>query len=119
MPETKTYTGSCHCGAVRFEARIALGEVISCNCSICQKRGSLLTAIPAADFRLVSGEENLKNYQFHKKRIHHLFCKTCGTESFSRGAGPDGREMVAVNVRCLDGVEPTQLPIKHFNGRAM
>jgi len=118
MPETKTYTGDCHCGAVKYEAKIALGEVMSCNCSICQKRGHLLTFIPAADFRLLSGEDKLKDYQFNKKRIHHLFCSDCGIESFARATGPDGQEMIAINARCLNGVEPTELPIKHVNGRA-
>jgi hypothetical protein len=119
MPETKTYTGGCHCGAVRFEAKIALGDVISCNCSICQMRGSLLTAIPPADFRLLAGEDALTKYQFNTRAIHHLFCSTCGIESFSRGTAPDGKVMVAINARCLDGVELANLAIKNFNGRAL
>jgi hypothetical protein len=48
-----------------------------------------------------------------------MFCATCGIQSFSRGRGPDGKEMVAINVRCLDGVDPDSLKVKKFNGRAM
>jgi len=41
MAEKKTYTGGCHCGEVRFEVTADLSSVVSCNCSICQKRGAL------------------------------------------------------------------------------
>jgi len=118
MAQTKTYAGGCHCGAVRYEAAAALDRVISCNCSICQKSGSLLAFVPAADFKLASGADNLTNYQFNKKVIHHLFCKTCGIRSFARGKGPDGSEMVAINVRCLDGVELASLSPIPYDGKS-
>lgn len=112
----KTHTGSCHCGAVRFETTVDLGQTISCNCSICRRSGMVLSFVPTADFKLVSGEESLSDYQFGNKVIHHLFCKTCGVRSFGRGKGPDGREMVAVNVRCLDGVDVDALTPVKFDG---
>jgi hypothetical protein len=117
--ETKTYTGRCHCGAVRFEAEASLENVISCNCSICTKRGLLLTFTAADNFRLGSGQEKLRNYQFNKHVIHHLFCENCGVEAFARGATPDGAPMVAINVRCLDGVDIAALSPTPFNGRDM
>lgn len=119
MAERITHHGSCHCGAVRWDLDAAIAEVISCNCSICTKRGSLLAFAPASDFRLLSGEDRLKDYQFGKKRIHHLFCADCGTESFGRGTGPNGAEMVAVNVRCIDDLDFAALPVRHFDGRAL
>jgi hypothetical protein len=116
--KTKTYTGGCHCGAVRYEATTDLAQVISCNCSICQKKGHLLTFLPAEAFALKSGEENLQDYQFNKHVIHHLFCRTCGIQSFARGTAPNGAAMVAVNVRCLDGVELASITPVPFDGRA-
>jgi hypothetical protein len=95
MAETKTYTGSCHCGHVSYEAEADLSAVISCNCSICRKRGALI--VPADQFRLTSGGDALSDYQFNNKVIHHLFCKNCGISSFSRGTGPGGVEMVAMS----------------------
>jgi len=119
MPETKTYSGSCHCGRVRYEADADLSQVIACNCSSCRKRGALLAFVPADKFRLESGGDGLMDYQFNKKVIHHLFCTTCGVGSFARGSGPNGVEMVALNVRCLDGVDPDTLNIKPFDGASL
>lgn len=113
------YTGGCHCGKVRFEVDMDLGEVVSCNCSMCSKRGSLLAFVPAENFKLISGEGDLTDYQFNKKVIHHLFCSTCGILSFGRGAGPDGKEMVAVNVRCLDDVDAEGLKVVKYDGKSL
>ncbi len=119
MAEAQTYTGGCHCGAVRFEVTASLDSVISCNCSICEKRGLLLVFAAPDQFRLLSGGDHLTDYRFNKKVIHHLFCRDCGIESFARGTGPDGREMIAVNVRCLDGVESGTLSPTPFDGRSL
>ena len=119
MAEAKSYTGGCHCGAVRYEVTADLTQVIACNCSICTKHGLLLTFTPADRFKLVAGEEQVKDYQFNKHMIHHQFCPTCGVESFARGAMPDGSQMIAVNVRCLDGVDLGALSLKPFDGKSL
>jgi hypothetical protein len=114
-----TYSGGCQCGAVRYEVSAEIGEVMSCNCSRCQKLGWLLTFVPASDFRLTAGEDATSSFQFNKHNIHHLFCKTCGIESFARGKGPGGAEMVAINVRCLDNVDPDSFKVKKVDGRSL
>lgn len=114
-----TYTGGCHCGAVRFSVNMEeLKSGITCNCSLCEKRGSILTFVPSAQFTLTSGESELTDYQFNKKVIHHLFCKTCGILPFGRGVGPDGSEMVAVNLRCIDGVDLASLALTEYDGKS-
>lgn len=118
MSEAKTYTGGCHCGNVRYEVTTDITSVISCNCSICSKTGTLLAFVPASQFKLLSGESNLHDYQFNKQVIHHLFCATCGVRSFATGTGPDGVEMRAVNVRCLDDVDLSALQIKAVDGKS-
>lgn len=115
MLETKS--GGCHCGQVRYDVTADLSQVMSCNCSICLKRGALWTFVPPERFALRAGEEGLTDYQFGKKVIHHLFCRECGVGSFSRGLGPDGQEMIAVNVRCLDGVDIAALTLTHIDGK--
>jgi hypothetical protein len=119
MADTKTYSGSCHCGHVRYEVQADLSKVMACNCSICTKRGSLLASVPEGQFSLVSDGDDLTDYQFNRKVIHHLFCPTCGVASFARGIAPDGSKMVAINVRCLDGVDLDALNLFKFDGRSL
>lgn len=114
----KTYTGGCHCKKVQYEVDIEnLNDVISCNCSICSKRGWLLTFAPKDSFRLIAGEDELTDYQFNKHVIHHLFCSTCGTASYSIGSDAQGNESVAINVRCLDGVDIDALSVTKYDGK--
>ena len=117
MAEAKTYTGSCHCGNVRYQVETDLAQVIQCNCSICARTGTLLAFVPESSFTLEKGEQNLTDYQFNKQVIHHLFCKTCGIRSFARGTSPNG-PMVAINTRCLDDVDVTRLNIQHVDGKS-
>ncbi len=113
----QTYSGGCQCGKVRYEVELELGEVMACNCSRCGRLGSLLAFAPEAQFKLLSGADDLTEYEFNKHVIKHLFCSTCGIQSFAQGKRPDGGAMAAVNVRCLDGVNVDSLQVKHVDGR--
>ncbi len=113
----KTHTGGCHCGAVKYEVTTDLEQTMMCNCSLCAKRGAILSFVAADQFKLLSGDENLTDYQFNKKIIHHLFCKTCGVASFGRGVGKGGAPMVALNARCLDDVNVDELKPTFYNGK--
>jgi hypothetical protein len=115
----QTYDGGCQCGNVRYQVALELGTVMACNCSRCGKLGSLLAFVPAADFKLVSGDGAMTDYQFNKHAIHHWFCPTCGIQSFGTGKNPDGGEVVAINARCLDGVDVDSLTMKKFDGRSL
>lgn len=108
------YTGGCHCGAVRYEVETTLEQVLECNCSHCHKKGLLLNFVDKDKFTLLQGRENLTEYNFNKKAIRHLFCKTCGVQSFAEGVT---FPKMCVNVRCLDGVEPKDLTITPYNGK--
>ena len=110
------HKGGCHCGAVRYSVEVdPSAESLACNCSICGRSGSYLQFVPADKFKLEKGEDNLQDYQFNKHVIHHLFCKTCGIKSFARGMKGD-QPMVAINVRCLDGIDTHKVKTKQFDG---
>jgi len=115
----KHYKGGCQCGAVSYEVDVDIDQAMTCNCSRCQKLGSVMAFAPRDSFKLKKGEDAVTEYRFNKKQISHLFCKTCGIESFAYGAMPDGSPVAAINVNCLEGVDPRELKTQHFDGRSV
>jgi len=112
------YKGSCHCGRVAFEVLGEIGSVLSCNCSICQRRGSLLWFVPREQLRLLTPDSNAASYTFNKHVIRHRFCPTCGMHPYGEGTDPKGRATAAINVRCIEGVDLDALTVTHFDGRS-
>lgn len=110
------HQGSCHCGAIAFEAEGDLEQVIACNCSICSKRGALHWFIPTEHFRLLTPPEQMGTYTFNKHIIQHRYCLKCGCAPYSEGIAPTGKAAVAVNARCLDGVDLSPLKVLPFDG---
>ncbi|WP_394842920.1 GFA family protein [Pendulispora brunnea] len=117
MGETKTYSGSCHCGKIRFEVTADIAKASACNCSICTRTGWLMASVPLEAFRQLSGKESQVDYQFGSKTMHHLFCSTCGIRAFGSYA-TDGQEKVVVNLRCLDGLDVDALELQKFDGKS-
>lgn len=113
------HRGSCHCGAVTFEVDADLNQPTACNCSMCGRSGTLLVFVPEGSFRQLSGEEALKDYQFGKQHIHHLFCTTCGIKPFAWGLDKEGNKTFAVNVRCVDGVDVQKVEPRWFDGASL
>ena len=111
--------GSCHCGRIRFEVEGAPTEVTDCNCSICLRKGSLLWFVPRSKFKLLTRVEDLGTYTFNRHTIQHHFCPTCGINPFAEAKDRSGKEMSAVNVRCLEGIDLAALTVKPFDGRAL
>jgi hypothetical protein len=118
----KTYRGSCHCGAVRFECDLDLAEGTSkCNCSVCSKGRFWKAIATAGAFRLLQGKEALSVYQFGSNNIEHFFCRTCGIKPFGRGHHESlGGEFHAINLGALDDATPEELaaaPVAYEDGR--
>jgi hypothetical protein len=113
----KTYNGSCHCGAITFTLTADIDHAMECNCSHCARKGFLLSFVPAEQFELLTGEDNLTEYRFNKMHIAHLFCKTCGVQCFGRAKNAEGKDTVAVNVRCLDDIDLNTLTINKVDGK--
>jgi hypothetical protein len=118
MEVASTRTGGCHCGKVRYEVTLALETVYECNCSMCSKKAALMTFVPAEQFRLLSGEDELTDYQWNKEIIHHVFCRSCGIHSFARGIGSGGAPMCMINTRCLDDADLSALKMVQIDGRS-
>jgi len=113
-----THQGSCHCGRIKFEVEGEFTSAMSCNCSICQRKGTLMWFVPHAALRLQTPDENASTYLFNKHVIRHRFCPTCGIHPYGEAPAPSGEAMAAINVRCLEGVDLNALQITHFDGRS-
>ena len=113
------YAGSCHCGDTRFEVEGQFGAAIECNCSHCSRKGYLLWFAPRASLELKTPTNKLGVYTFNKHVIEHHFCKRCGSAPFGFGTDPKGVKTVAINVRCLDGIDLDKIERKPFDGRSV
>jgi hypothetical protein len=111
----RSYEGGCHCGRVRFRVSADLDAATVCNCSICTMKGFIHVIVPAGNFQLLSGADDVAVYRFNTGVAKHQFCRHCGIHAFYvPRSHPDH---VDVNARCLDGVDPSALRPAPFDGR--
>lgn len=113
------YAGSCHCGRIAFEVEGTIESALACNCSMCQRKGSLLWFVPRAQLTLQTPEGDAATYVFNKHAIKHRFCTNCGIHPYAEAPNPKGEPMAAVNIRCLEGIDLASVPVKHYDGRAV
>lgn len=108
--------GGCHCGAVRFQARLvpdALTRPRRCSCSFCRMRGAVTVSALLADLAITSGEHDLTLYQFGTGTARHYFCGKCGIYTHhQRRSDPT---QFGINVACLDGMSPFDFPEVQVN----
>jgi hypothetical protein len=116
----RTFHASCHCGRIQLEAVFDLSDgSFKCNCSSCTKNRLWLAPVRSEDFRLISGEDDLTEYE--STRTLQYFCRTCGVRLFGRAKdeAADGT-FVNVNLGSLDEVDPGELaatPVQYLDGR--
>lgn len=113
-----TYHGSCHCGRIAFEVEGEIQGAMSCNCSICQRKGALMWFVPRDALRLLTPDENASTYTFNKHVIRHRFCPVCGMHPYGEGTDPKGQATAAINLRCLEDVDLATIPVTAFDGRS-
>ena len=123
----KTYPGSCHCGAVRFECDLDLSAgSIRCNCGFCRTARFWMVFVKAGELRLLAGDDALSDYQYTPPGmaapfLHFQFCSRCGFRPFTKGGSlPQfGGEFYAVNIACLDGLseqDRAAIPVRYADG---
>ena len=116
----RTYQGSCHCGAVRFEADLDLTQPsYRCNCSICRRTRFWPAVAMPDNFRLLAGQSMLSEYLFNTRKNRHVFCKVCGVRPFGIGTETPIGKMYGVNIGCLEGIseeELSKIPITYIDG---
>ena len=114
------YSGSCHCGAVRFEfSAPAIESGLRCNCSICRRKGALMTPFVLApdEIRITAAEGALSTYTFGDGVAKHHFCKHCGIYPFHQTMRKPGH--YRVNIGCIEGLDSIHMPFDVFDGAAI
>lgn len=117
---SKRYSGSCHCGAVRFAfdaEEITRG--VRCNCSLCVRRGTIMSRerMPEAELTIEAPEGMLGMYQFGAHTAKHFFCRRCGIYTFHETASKPGH--YRVNLGCVEGIDPYDVDAELFDGRSL
>jgi hypothetical protein len=113
------YQGSCHCGNVKFEVEGEIAGVISCNCSMCSRKGSLLWFVPRDKLRVQTADQDVATYTFNKHVIKHRFCPKCGIHTHGEGRDRKGNAIGAINIRCLEGIDLAAIQVTPFDGRSL
>jgi hypothetical protein len=114
-----THTGSCHCGRIAFDVEGDIDSALACNCSICSRKGSLLWFVPRDKLKLKTPEDAASTYEFNRHVIKHRFCPTCGIHPYGEGKDPKGHAMAAINLRCIEQLDLSAIPVHHFDGRSL
>jgi hypothetical protein len=113
------YQGGCHCGRIKFEVEGELKNTMTCNCSICSRKGAVMWFVPRDSMHLLTPDDAASTYTFNKHIIKHRFCPMCGMHPYGEGSDQQGNRMAAINVRCLDDVDLSAIPTQQFDGRSM
>lgn len=105
--------GSCHCGAITYEANVDPDKLVICHCTDCQTlSGSAFRTVALTyedAFTLRSGEPKIyvKTAQSGAKR-QQSFCGECGTPIYSTSdePGPKIYGLRAGTIRQRDQLAP-------------
>ncbi len=95
---------TCHCGEIEAEINVSsIDKGIRCNCSICKRKGTVMSMVKNEDFKITKGKEKLKLYQFHSKIAKHYFCSNCGI--YTHHNPRSNPAMTGFNIGCIDDID--------------
>mgnify|MGYP001170628336 FL=1 len=99
----------CHCGQVEAEINVPinLDKVLRCNCSLCKRKGAVMSMVKNENFKIVKGKDKLKLYKFHTGVANHYFCEDCGV--YTHHNPRINPSMTGFNLGCIDGVNTFDL----------
>ena len=94
----------CHCGAIEAEINIeSFEKIIRCNCSICKRKGAIMSMVKNDDFKIIKGKDKLKVYKFHSKVDNHYFCVDCGI--YTHHNPRINPKLTGFNLGCIDEID--------------
>ena len=100
----------CHCEKVELEINLpeeGFKKLMRCNCSLCKRKGAVMSPVEKEKVKILKGQENLKIYQYHTKVAEHYFCSECGIYTHHKmRSKPD---TYGLNVGCIDDIDQFKL----------
>jgi hypothetical protein len=113
----KKHLGSCHCGAVTFEATIDATKGTRCNCRVCTKLNPLGVLAKPGDVRVLTGESELSEFG-RTAAGKRYFCKHCGVYMWSKGYLEElGGDYASINLQALDDIDVDHVATMYWDGR--
>lgn len=109
---------TCHCEAVEAEINVPdnLEKIVRCNCSICKRKGAMMSYVKNKDFKIIKGKDKIKLYQFNTKVAKHYFCSNCGIYTHSHPRRDP--TLTGFNLGCVDEIDTFKLnDIVIFDGQ--
>ena len=101
-------TGSCLCGAVKYEVHGALRPVLACHCIQCRKQtGNYMSATAANDDEMTVTESRGLKWYRSSDIAQRGFCQECGSVLFWK---KDGSDCTSITAGTIDG--PTGAPLE-------
>tara|TARA_Y100000768_G_C23732488_1_gene565501 strand:+ start:375 stop:740 length:366 start_codon:yes stop_codon:yes gene_type:complete len=99
----------CHCGFIEAEINVSnsLEKIIRCNCSICKRKGAIMSIVKNENFKIIKGKNKLKMYQFHSKIAKHYFCSNCGI--YTHHHPRINPSLTGFNLGCIDDIDTFKL----------
>ena len=99
----------CHCGSIEANINVAenLEKILRCNCSLCKRKGAVMSMVKNENFKITKGEDKLRLYQFHTKVAKHYFCSVCGI--YTHHNPRSNPAMTGFNLGCLDDINTFEL----------
>ena len=106
----------CHCGKIEAQINIKnFDKILRCNCSLCKRRGYIMTPVDPKNFKIIKGQDFLKLYQYHTKVANHYFCTECGI--YTHHNPRSAPAMTGFNLGCVDEVKVEDIKeIAQFDG---
>jgi hypothetical protein len=99
-------TGGCLCGAIRYEVRGPLRDVVNCHCGQCRRAHGHYAAYTNAEWSAVtlSGAEHLRWFE-SSDFARRGFCTTCGSSLFWERRGSSSVSIAAGSLDAPTGLK--------------
>ncbi|OUX45832.1 MAG: aldehyde-activating protein [Candidatus Pelagibacter sp. TMED275] len=101
---------TCHCKEVELEVKEPEGgfnKFLRCNCTLCERKGYIMTFAPITDVKILKGKDKLSLYQYHTNVAEHYFCSICGIYTHHKmRSKPD---VFGLNSGCIEGLNSLEL----------